>query len=198
VWGVPDRARANWNAWYGGSGRIPSHISSSLQGLVAFRILLSRPWDVCKPCPCFHQHATSSPGIASISSLLTRLLAVRTSFRSPMCGLSAGRRKQLGRPLRQPWRRLRQEQQGQRQQPGHCLMAIAACASDAAAARNRAEKGHPRCCCCQLSGAHTVAAAAVREDGSEAHQLRRRWTHPGGSPRAAPGAHLALFLVHRD
>ena len=48
------------------------------------------------------------------------------------------------------------------------------------------------------SGAHTVAAAAVREDGSEAHQLRRRWTHPGGSPRAAPGAHLALFLVHRD
>ena len=44
VWGVPDRARANWNAWYGGSGRIPSHISSSLQGLVAFRILLSRPF----------------------------------------------------------------------------------------------------------------------------------------------------------
>ena len=116
VWGVPDRARANWNAWYGGSGRIPSHISSSLQGLVAFRILLPRPWDVRKPCPCFHQHATSSPGIASISCLLTRPLAVRTSFRSLVCGLSAGRRKQLRRPLRQPWWRLRQEQQGQRQQ----------------------------------------------------------------------------------
>ena len=191
VWGVPDRARANWNAWYGGSGRIPSHISSSLQGLVAFRILLSRPWDVCKPCPCFHQHATSSHVIASISSLLTRLLAVRTSFRSPMCGLSAGRRKQLGRPLRQPWRRLRQEQQGQRQQPGHCLMAIAACASDAAAARNRAEKGHPRCCCCQLWRPYRRRRCRSRRRlrGAPAEApLDAPWGVAKGRAGSAPGA----------
>ena len=43
------------------------------------------------------------------------------------------------------------------------------------------------------SGAHTVAAAAVREDGSEAHQLRRRWTHPGGSQGRAGSAPGALF-----